>query len=150
MRYFLVMVVAASLGSGCGGPENGTNAVRAFDRDAFVATVQPIVAERCANPSCHGRLERPLALYAPMRFRLDPTRTHIDEPLTAREVDHNFWASAFLSTEAERAEESLFLAKPLAQIRYHGGGAIFDSAEDAEYRALLVWVSDGYLEGGQK
>ncbi len=132
---------------GCGATEVDTIAPQTFDQDAFVATIQPILAQRCANPSCHGRPERPLAIYAPMRFRRDPSRTHLDEPLTAREVEHNFWASVVLSTEAERPEDALFIAKPLAKIRYHGGGAIFDSDDDLNYRHMLAWIADGHLKG---
>lgn len=137
--YGMVAFVAC----GCGAAENEFHSNGTFDRDAFVSTINPILGKRCANPSCHGQTMRPFAIYAPLRFRIDARRTFLDEPLTEKELDHNFWACVVLASEAERPEDALLVAKPLATVRYHGGGAIFDSANDADARRLITWIAEG-------
>ncbi|MBK9265252.1 MAG: hypothetical protein IPM54_36400 [Polyangiaceae bacterium] len=141
------VIAAAALGCGCGTPDDGTVPLRWLDRDRFVSDVQPILAERCANPSCHGRPERPLSIYAPLRFRGDVSRRFLDEPLWPAEIDHNYQACVLFSTEADRPIDALLIAKPLATRRYHGGGAVFDSEDDHDYRRILEWITDGHHPG---
>lgn len=143
------VIAAAFLAFGCSAPENGTIPLQWLDRGVFVDTVQPILAERCANPSCHGRPERPLSIFAPLRFRSDDSRRYLDEPLARNEIDHNYMACVVFSTEAAQASEALLIAKPLAEIRYHGGGAIFDSTDDPDYQRMLEWIADGPNAGDE-
>ncbi len=111
-----------------------------FDR--YVADVQPIFEARCANPTCHGTADRPLALYAPRLYRLDDDRTWLDEPLTDEELELNHRrARAFLS---EVAEDCQLLRKPLdedAGGAWHDGGDQFADTAEPEFLAVLDWAS---------
>ena len=100
---------------------------------------------RCANPSCHGRPDRPFAVYAPRRWRLDPRRTFVDEPLTPEEEARNFEVAVALATEAPSPETSVLLTKPLESVAgtYHGGGAIFEGTTDRDYWAVRQWLETG-------
>jgi len=144
---FAHVIAAALLGCGCSDPEGGTIPLRSLDRDAFVTVVQPILAERCSNPSCHGRSDRPFSIYAAMRFRLDPARRYLDEPLWPSELEHNYLACVIFSTEADQPSDALLLAKPLAAKRYHGGGTVFDSDDDPDYRRILEWIATDDPQG---
>jgi hypothetical protein len=112
------------------------------DPAAFEAVAQPVLLARCANPTtCHGREDRPLALYAPWANRMDPADLLRDKSLTAAEVRANYdRARAFA---LERASGPLLLTKPLAESAggaWHGGDDLFESREDREYRALESWI----------
>lgn len=133
-------LVLAAIALGCSGPAPGLVATARLDREVFATEVLPILVEGCANPSCHGRPERGLSLYAPRRFREDPARTHLDEPLTAEELEHNFYATTAL-VDAADPDGSLLLAKALGARVYHGGGAVLESVNDARYRAIRAWVT---------
>ncbi len=63
MNSFLCGAVAF-VACGCVAPQSESISVRSFDRNIFGTTIQPILAERCANPSCHGQFARPFAIYA--------------------------------------------------------------------------------------
>ncbi len=134
------------LAVGCAAPDGADEVVRFLDADEFAATVQPVLADRCASPSCHGRVERPLALYAPGFFRADPTRTFFDEPLMAAELEHNYAASCVFVTGAPAPAEAALVVKPLAGAVgvYHGGGAVFAGTADPDYRAVLAWIEGGF------
>ncbi len=145
-------ICAAALGAlvavaltGCLGPEPGASQIRAFDRDVFAASVQPILAERCANPSCHGRPDRPMSLYSPLRWRMDPDRTFLAEPLSAAELDHNFTMASVFAIGVD-PEHTLILEKPLAEAvgMYHGGGAVFEGTLDRGYRTIRAWLEGGW------
>lgn len=127
--------------AGCANVEPGTTELARLDRTRFELSVQPILAESCANPSCHGRPERALSLYAPRRFREDSSRTHLDEPLTSEELAHNFRAASAL-VDPHALEQSPLLRKSLGERSgsYHGGGVVFDGENDDRYRTLLAWV----------
>jgi len=137
VRTALLVIALA----GCANVEPGATEVARLDRVQFAATVQPILAESCANPSCHGRPERALSLYAPRRFREDPSRTYLDEPLTAEELEHNFCASSAL-VDPSAIDQSPLLRKSLGEKSgsHHGGGVVFDGPNDDRYRTLRVWA----------
>ncbi len=137
--------IAGAAIAGCGAPDPGSSPVPLLDQAVFGAEVQPVLAERCANPTCHGRPERPLSIYAPRRWRADPRRVHLDEPLTADELRHNYVASCALAAEAERPEDALLVRKPLGAEGglYHGGGPVFDGVADDGYRVVLAWIAAG-------
>ena len=123
---------------GCAGPEPGLEPVPRPDRAAFAATVLPILIEHCANPSCHGRPERALSLFAPLKFRADPARTWLVEPLSPGEIEHDYRATAAL-IDPRDPDGSLLLQKALART-YHGGGVTLE-AEDVPHRALRAWIA---------
>jgi hypothetical protein len=120
----------------------------AGDPEAFAAAVQPVLDARCSDPSCHGRPERPLSIYSPLRYRMDPARRFLSEPLTAAELlanQRSVEAFALASREAGQAASACLVAcKPLAAAAGgcgHDGGAIFASRDDREYRALEGWLA---------
>lgn len=139
----LVLVLCAGLG-GCAGPEATLSVVELGSLERFETDVQPRLVERCAAGSCHGRAERPLALYAPGALRKDPARVFLDEPLDADEIDENaLRVAAFAAGSA--AEDSVLLCKPLAQRAggcAHEGGAVFADKRDPDYRSLLAWLRE--------
>lgn len=128
--------------TGCANVEPGTTELARLDRAGFEVSVQPILAESCANPSCHGRPERALSLYAPRRFREDSSRTHLDEPLTPEELAHNFHAASAL-VDMQSIDQSPLLRKSLGERSgsYHGGGVVFDGENDDRYRTLRAWAA---------
>lgn len=134
--------VAAILLLGCANVEQGTSENPRLDREAFAAKVQPILIESCANPTCHGRPERGLSIYAPKRFRADPSRTHLDEPLTDEELEHNFCAASAL-VNGDDVDASLLLRKAIGEHSgsYHGGGVVLDGVDDRRYRTLRAWAA---------
>lgn len=125
----------------CAGPEPGREPLPPLRRDAFERSVQGILQEHCANPTCHGNDERPFSLYAPMRHRQDPRMTFSEEPLREREISHNFIAASLMVVGAPSASESLLVRKPLAEAAgtYHGGGAVLDG-RDERLRAIVAWI----------
>ncbi len=119
----------------------------AVDVASFSAEVQPILERRCASPSCHGRVERPLALYGSGSYRADPTRRFLIEPLTAAELEANArGVASFVLEPRERGAalgRSLVLCKPLALPAGgcgHQGGAQWLAPSDREYRRLQAWL----------
>ncbi len=135
-----------ALAVACGAPEDDPHAVRWLDPGRFAAEVQPVLAERCGNPSCHGRVERPFVVYSPRGLRADPERTWIDEPLTAEELEDNYTSACVFASEAARPADTLLLRKPLAQHAgtHHEGGAVFAGTADRQWRTLLGWVEAGW------
>lgn len=111
-------------------------------RDEFALRVEPLLEERCAQGGCHGRPDRPFALFRPGVYRADEARTHLAERLTEAEVEMNALRLAALAQEAP-AERSLALTKPLAVAAggvHHGGGDVFLSTDDPGYRVMLRWL----------
>lgn len=116
----------------------GEAALVPVDTGAFFAEVEPVLVERCANPSCHGTAERPLEVYAVHRNRMDPDDVWLDGGLTAEERAANLArARGFVGPTLELARKSL---DPDAGGMRHGGGAIYADATDAEYATLRDWA----------
>lgn len=132
-------IVLAMFTVGCAGPDPGTTPVAQPDRAEFATTILPILAERCANPACHGRPERALSLYAPLRFRADATRTWLDEPLTPQELEHDYCAVSGLIDPAD-PDRSLLLQKALERAP-HGGGRVLEP-EDGPHRMIRAWIAE--------
>jgi hypothetical protein len=141
-----LVLFAFLLGAGCALPEGDAQHVRWLDFESYVAEVQPVFAQRCGNPSCHGRAERAFSIYSPLQWRADPARTHLREPLTEAELVANYTVTCVLVTEAATPEDSVVLRKALGDAAgtYHGGGAIFEGSTDREYRAVLRWMERGW------
>lgn len=136
----LVVLVLVSSVSGCleGEPASPRETP---EMQAFREHAEPVLMERCANPSCHGRSDRPLSLYAPQRHREDSADTFLTTPLTEREHLRNYLQSrSFVASPAGRSE---LLRKPLDRSSGgsgHEGGAIFRDTSDYDYRRLLTWL----------
>ena len=113
----------------------------ALDHAMFATRVQPLLAARCASPTCHGSDRRRLRVYAPGFFRSDPRRVHRDEPITADELAANERSAAAFALDAPSAAESLLVAKPLNAVP-HLGGQVFSAADD-EYASLIAWIRTG-------
>ena len=116
----------------------------ALDHGEFVRFVEPVLERRCGNPTCHGEARRPLRIFAPERFRADPTRLHEPGPLTDDELRANERAAATFAAEIMRAEDSLLLTKALARVP-HLGDRVFADESDGGYQALLSWLRSGGL-----
>ncbi|MFU8804411.1 MAG: hypothetical protein ACNA8W_11420 [Bradymonadaceae bacterium] len=116
--------------------------------DTFVSDVQPILVRRCANPSCHGRSDRPFALYAQGAHRMDGSQTFSNNPMGDEEVRFNYDRSRSFALGG--SEGSLLLNKPLAEgeggVRHLAGGDVFLSRHDREFQALARWVEVGEEE----
>lgn len=142
MRWLLPLILAAA----CGPVDESETPVRWLDHAEFAEAVQPVLAARCGNPSCHGRTARPFAIYSQRNWRLDPARTHLDEPLTETELRHNYDTSCVFASEAASPAEALLVLKPLAETAgvAHGGGVIFDGTSDRDYLTLLRWIEGGW------
>ncbi len=126
--------------------DNSESTVRWLKYSSFKGDVQQVLSDKCGNPSCHGRADRPFSIYAPLNWRLDPERTFLTEPLSDEELRHNYTSSCVFVTEAEEPEDALLLRKPLGETAdlYHGGGAIFEGTTDRDYRILLFWIQEGW------
>lgn len=143
-RAVTAVSLAALLGVRCvGAPREelpGGGSVEAFTEQA-----QPVLAERCANPSCHGNVSRPLSLYAPRRHRVDPGDVYLDAPLTAEELEHDFRQASVFVAEAPSADESLLLVKPRSA--EHGDGLVFLDPVEYDLRRLRAWVRAAHAAG---
>ncbi len=113
-------------------------------REQFESSVQPLLEERCSNPTCHGNAERALSLYAVHQHRLDADHVYMDAPLTDEEVRHNYLrASAFLIGISD-VDVSPLLRKPLAPDAggvAHRGETQFPDTETFGYRVLRDWAA---------
>ncbi len=125
------------------------------DHDQFVDTVQPILADRCAESSCHGTTGRPFWVYSVRGLRLGDSAG----PLTAAELDANhLCARSFLADlpvssnplDAPDPKASPLLTKPLSvhegSVR-HATGPVFERRSEHGYVALLAWVQAALEEG---
>jgi hypothetical protein len=132
---------ALALLCACSGVEQSYVAAASPDEALFAADVEPVLERHCANPSCHGRDERPLRVYAPMRFRVDRDRLFLDEPLSDDEVRANYESAAGFVATGGDPERSLLLRKPLGKA-WHAPGAVFFE-EDPPARAIRDWLWSG-------
>ncbi len=117
------------------------------DLGVFAAEAQPVLDRHCADPGCHGRPERPFAIYSPGRHRADPERRFLAEPLSEAELAANARTVAAFALEPLLAgapvDDCLVLRKPLALGAGgcgHEGGASFRGTDDRDYRALRSFL----------
>ncbi len=141
MRVWLHILVVAL--AGCGDTlEVDVPAEPDFER--FVEVVQPVLTASCGNPSgCHGREDRPFALYAPRANRVVPEDVFRDPPLTVDESRANFERTVAFAVRVG-SSAPLLLSKPLALSAggtAHRGGAIYLSETETEYRLLADWLA---------
>lgn len=134
----LVLAVAAL--PACG-PDGGTLPLSVGDQATFRAEVQPLLEERCANPSCHGGDGRPLEIYANLRHRLHAEDIYVDEPITDEELMLNQQRAACFINDLDHG--SSLARKPLPVDEggvQHAGGIIFQRGDDPAYLPLRAWV----------
>jgi hypothetical protein len=125
-------------------------ALELHDLQGFEEQVQPVLAARCANPSCHGDAERPLELYALHFHRMEASMLHRDAPLDERELRANALRLLGVGVGVEPAR-SPALRKPLAVDaggQEHVGGDLFGDTGAVDYRALRSWLEDEDDTGG--
>lgn len=140
----ICIALAAILAAPACAQPNGPDRIPPLDHTQFVANVEPVLELRCANPSCHGNDRRALRVYAPGRFRLDPTRLHLAEPLSADELASNEVSAAAFAADITRADDSLLLSKPTGRAA-HLGGIVFTDPTDREPTAIRTWLQTGDL-----
>ena len=137
------LLLAGLLLAGCVEPVD-PDALPAADYDLFVTTVQPVFVTRCANPSCHGSADRPLALYAEWQFRIDRADLWSPPPLDDDELQRNFDRARAFLVGLQAPEDSQLLRRPLdpaAGGADHAGGVQFGDATDADYQAIHDWIA---------
>ncbi len=125
-------------------PPNDPSVLPRLDHAMFAQHVEPVLELRCANPSCHGNDSRPLRVYAPDRFRMDPARLHLIEPLSPEEIARNEASAAAFAVEITRADDSLLLTKVVG-LAPHLGGTLYVDTSDREYQAMRTWLQSGGL-----
>lgn len=142
-----IALVTACVAPGCVVDPHGTvplhtaqlhAEVNPVSRDTFAAEAGPLLEKRCGDAMCHGRPERPLAMYAVGARRLDPTKTHLKVPLTEAEINANYTSIlGFLDADHPRA--TTLLQKATGHLG-HKGGPVFAAASDPECAAIIAWI----------
>ncbi len=145
LRHLLLAVLIA----GCIDDLELQTVMLTADAERFAAEVQPILAQRCANPSCHGSADRPLELFAVHQHRLDPTDVYRDDPLTEQELSANFTRSCGFMIDLDRAMDCLLVRKPLARGAGgmgHAGGVQYSGLDEPELQVVIHWIQDAFEE----
>ncbi len=138
---FAILSWLAMASIACGPPPQPV-APPALDSAMFRSQVQPILERGCASPSCHGNDRRPLRVYAPGYFRADPTRLHLDEPISPDELAANQRSASAFALGVDRAEQSLLVLKPLG---HAGHATVFSTVDDRDAQTVIVWLRTGGL-----
>lgn len=139
MRRMWLLVL---LGACIDGPGRQNWDVDASFRD-FVAVAEPVLAQGCGNPSCHGTAERPLEIYSVHQHRLDDRDVYLDAPLTQEEQWLNFVRSCGFAFDLDNPADCSLLRKPLDPEvggSAHEGGIQYGDIENPAYQALLAWI----------
>jgi len=114
------------------------------DIERYRDEIQPILAERCANPTCHGNVRRPLRIFAVHQHRLDAELVPMDGVLDDEELGQNLRrVLAFIITAG--SDEVLLTQKPLSRAAggvKHEGGVQFADTEELEYKTLRRWAQE--------
>ena len=144
IRVVAMLAVVSLLGGlGCVTDTGAVLSLPVGDQELFELEVQPVLAESCGNPSCHGSPLRPLELYSVHQHRDDASLIHRDEPLSEPELVANMQRAAAFLIEVDRAEDSPLLTKPLAPIAggaEHEGDVQFEDPLEPGYQALHTWA----------
>lgn len=116
--------------------------------ESFRCEVHPILLRTCAFGACHSDPDRRFRLFAPHRLRLAGEIGLLSET----EIEANF--NATLGFLQSGSSDAWLLLKPLdssAGGYFHvgkemfGGGDVFLSTSDPDYRTIASWV-DGTLQ----
>ncbi len=107
----------------------------------FQTYAQPVFEARCANPACHGSVDRPLEVYAVGQHRLDEADRHRQDGLTERELSLNLWrAWSFVGETAATSELLLKPLDPESGGHEHQGGVIWHDLDAFEAAQLTAWI----------
>lgn len=146
MTHLWVIVAGAVLYAACvSGPGETRYVEAAADYELFAEIVQPVLTERCANPSCHGNPDRPLQLFAIHQHRLDPALTFTDLPLTEEEIRLNYQRALVFVSYHPSIEKCPLISKPLAESAggvWHGGGVQFYEPSEPQCDAIRTWLEN--------
>jgi len=136
------LLFLAGVMAGCGGPPaDGLSPLPTPDRALFAQEASHILERRCGSSNCHGRVERPFALYAQRQRRQAPIGTFSLEPLGQDELDANYRATlGFLDDDDPRRTTLIRKALGIGGTGGHRGGAVFEAPSDPECRAVLAWL----------
>lgn len=140
----MVAILATAQMMGCLDGTGQDLVVPLADKQTFETDVMPILAQRCANPGCHGEPDRPLEVYAVLRHRLDPADRWRDVPLSEMELSRNYAHACGFLAGIDTSEDCLLLRKTLPESAggaYHAGGVIFEDTSEPDYQTLQRWVS---------
>ncbi|MCC7540863.1 MAG: PD40 domain-containing protein [Deltaproteobacteria bacterium] len=96
--------------------------------ERFRNEVAPVLTERCAGGDCHGAALADLHLTC-----------GADE---AEQRWNYFVARQYLDPIVERSELTRRPLSPTQGGAFHGGGTIFETADDPGYQALSAWAQD--------
>ena len=134
------MLLAAAV-LGCGPDPGGFLPVAIGDAATFRSEVEPLLEERCANPSCHAGADRPLEIYAPLRHRLNPDNIFVDEPISDEELTLNQQRAACFINDLDHGSSLARKPLPIEEGGVgHAGGIIFPRGDDPAYLPLRAWV----------
>lgn len=114
--------------------------------ERYLREIEPELVTRCGNPSgCHGREDRPYALYVRRANRVDPADVFLDPALSEAESRANYYRTISFAAPLG-GTAPLILSKPLARSAggaNHRGGAIYESESQRGYRLLADWLEEG-------
>jgi len=108
-------------------------------RDGFDREAGLLIAKKCGDAGCHGRAERPFALFATGARRMDPTETHLKTALRPQEVDANY-ASTLGFVDSTQPRETTLLKKAVGLLG-HKGGYAFEAPSDPMAKAIAAWLT---------
>ncbi len=134
----------AALALAACGPANPAVATPPLDHALYLRTVESVLEQRCAVPSCHGNPRRPLATYATDRYRMDPSRLRLPEAISPEEVAANERSASAFAVGITNAADSMLITKSLGTV-FHQGGVVWGSVDDPECQAVLAWLRSGGL-----
>lgn len=139
--HIVALTLCAVVSAGCGdAPEQAP--LPELDRQVFRIEVEPLLIERCGNPTtCHGNEGRPFALYAPNSNRRNPADVYRNPPLTEQEHRANYDRTRAFAVD--RGYGCELLTKPLAKSAGgvdHEGGDVFESPDSEDFRTLRAWI----------
>lgn len=147
LRVALALALLLACGS-CAGDLDAPQPLASLDEPYFRCRVQPILTKSCSMLACHGDAARFFHFYARNRLRLGGTERDRNSFLRDDERRFNFLAASAM-VDTDRPGESLLLQKPLdvraggwfhEGAELYGGGDVFASTDDAEYRVLRMWA----------
>jgi hypothetical protein len=119
-----------------------------LDRPYFDCQVQPVLTKLCSGFACHGDPARYYTLFTRNRLRYGGTEEERGSTTRPIERDYNFTSSLGYVDFAD-PDQSLLLTKPLDEAAggaFHrgaeifGGGDVFTSRDDREFKKLAEWV----------
>jgi len=128
-----------------------TQALPGLDENYFRCNVQPIYDRLCSQLGCHGTEERPLRIYARVKWRIKESRrgTHNGDGvdgLTDLEWCRNFDGSRAFATDV--TTDSQLLTQPLDPGEgglAHAGYTLFPDDQDAGYQTIRDWLDGATL-----